>query len=153
MLVKVYDLNSLSGRDVDDLCTRNPVYDPELFDFCRGVFAEVKDRGDEAVAEYTLKYDQVELSDCRVSAEEFHAAAGKIPKELNSALELAARNIRKFHSSQQMATNPVEVQAGGNLLEGGPCHPFGGSLCTRGNSGAALYRAYAGHSGCAGRLQ
>ncbi len=112
MLVKVYDLNSLSGRDVDDLCTRNPVYDPELFDFCRGVFAEVKNRGDEAVAEYTLKYDQVELSDCRVSAEEFHAAAGKIPKELNSALELAARNIRKFHSSQQMATNPVEVQAG-----------------------------------------
>ncbi len=112
MLVKVYDLKKLSGRDVNSLCKRNPVYDPELFDFCRGVFEEVRARGDEAVAEYTLKYDQVDLSDCRVSAEEFHASAKMIPKELNSALELAARNIKKFHSSQQMATNPVEVQDG-----------------------------------------
>ncbi len=112
MLIKVYDLKDLSGRDVSSLCTRNPVYDPELFDFCRDVFEEVRARGDQAVAEYTLKYDQVDLPDCRVGAEEFSAAAAKVPKELNSALELAARNIRKFHSSQQMATNPVEVQDG-----------------------------------------
>lgn len=112
MSIKVYDLKNLSGRDVDALCTRNPVYDPELFDFCRDVFAEIQARGDEAVAEYTLKYDHVELADCRVDAEEFHNAAKMVPKELNSALELAARNIRKFHSSQQLSTKPVEVQEG-----------------------------------------
>ncbi|MFH1965402.1 MAG: histidinol dehydrogenase [Acidobacteriota bacterium] len=112
MLVKVYDLKNLSGRDVEALCTRNPVYDPELFDFCRDVFEEVKSRGDEAVAEYTLRYDHVELTECRVSAEEFISAAKMVSQELNSALELAARNIRKFHSSQQMTTIPVEVQEG-----------------------------------------
>jgi len=112
MLVKVYDLKNLSGRDVEALCTRNPVYDPELFDFCRDVFEEVRSRGDEAVAEYTLRYDHVQLTEYRVSAEEFNSAAKMVPQELNSALELAARNIRKFHSSQQMATNPVEVQEG-----------------------------------------
>ena len=106
MLVKVYDLKNLSGRDVNALCKRNPVYDPELFDFCRGVFEEVRARGDQAVAEYTLKYDQVDLPDCRVGAEEFHAAAKMIPKELNSALELAARNIKKFHSSPADGNKP-----------------------------------------------
>jgi len=71
MLMKAYELKALSGREVDALCLRNPVYDPELFEFCRGVFEEIRARGDEAVAEYTLKYDKVELADCRVSAEEF----------------------------------------------------------------------------------
>ena len=112
MLLKVYNLKDLSGREIDSLCTRNPVYDPELFDFCRGVFKEIKARGDEAVAEYTLKYDRVDLPDCRVSAEEFRSASEKVPGNLVSALELAARNIRKFHSSQQMSSDLVEVQDG-----------------------------------------
>lgn len=112
MLIKVYELKDLSGRDVDALCLRNPVYDSELFEFCRGVFAEVEAKGDEAVAAYTLKYDQVELADCRVSAEEFQTAASMVPEKLVAALELAAKNIRKFHSAQQMPTNPLEVQEG-----------------------------------------
>ncbi len=112
MLLKVYNLKDLSGREIDSLCTRNPVYDPELFDFCRGVFKEIKARGDEAVAEYTLKYDRVDLPDCRVSAEEFRSASEKVPGNLVSALELAARNIRKFHASQQMSSDLVEVQEG-----------------------------------------
>ena len=112
MLIKVYDLKELSGRDIEGLCARNPVYDQGLFDFCRDVFEQVEARGDEAVAEYTLKYDQVELADCQVSVEEFQAAAGQVSEELVSAMELAARNIKKFHSSQKLSSNPVEVQDG-----------------------------------------
>ncbi len=112
MLIKVYDLKELSGRDIEDLCARNPVYDQGLFDFCREVFEQVEARGDEAVAEYTLKYDQVELADCQVSVEEFQDAAGQVSEELVSAMELAARNIKKFHSSQKLSSNPVEVQDG-----------------------------------------
>jgi len=112
MLMKIYELKELSGRDVDKLCSRNPVYDEELFSFCRQVFAQVRDRGDEAVAEYTLKYDKVALDDCRVSVEEFGEASEKVSDELLSAMKLAARNIKKFHSSQKISTEPVEVQEG-----------------------------------------
>lgn len=112
MVMKIYDLKELSGREVDALCARNPVYDADLFAFCQGVFADVKNRGDEAVAEYTLKYDKVELSDFGAGAEEFSAAMERVPADLLSALELSARNIRKFHSSQQISSDPLEVQDG-----------------------------------------
>lgn len=112
MLIKVYDLKDLSGREVDNLCSRNPVYDPELFEFCRQVFADVEARGDLAVKDLTLKYDRVELEDCRVGADEFQASVGQVSEELVSAMELAARNIRKFHSSQQIASDPIDIQAG-----------------------------------------
>ena len=112
MLMKTYELQDLSGREIENLCARNPVYDEALFSFCREVFAEVKARGDEAVAEYTLKYDKVELADCQVGVKEFQSASEKVPGKLVSALELAARNIKKFHSSQKISSEPVEIQEG-----------------------------------------
>ena len=112
MLMKVYALKDLSGREIESLCSRNPVYDAELFRFCQEVFEEVKNRGDQAVSEYTLKYDKVELSDFGVTAEEFGSAMEQVPSNLISALEQAARNIRKFHSSQQITADPIEIQEG-----------------------------------------
>jgi histidinol dehydrogenase len=110
--MKVYKLEELSHRELDQLCERNPLREKQIVDLCQEIFENVEARGDEAVREYTRKYDRVELEDFRVAAEEFQKALDAQPRKVISALETAIRNIRKFHVSQNLSEQPVEVQPG-----------------------------------------
>ena len=60
------------------------------------IVADVRARGDAAVAEYTKKFDKVEGA-LRITDAERDAAAAKVPPALREALEFAARRIEAFH--------------------------------------------------------
>lgn len=67
------------------------------------ILSEVRQRGDEAVAEYTQRFDKHRLSedgDWRIPAEACHAAFGALEPRLREALELAAERIRAYHQDQ-----------------------------------------------------
>jgi histidinol dehydrogenase len=73
--------------------------DPALQEAVRRILADVRARGDEAVLEYTRRFDGLE-SIAEVKPREMQAALTSIPAELGKALRLAAERIRGFHERQ-----------------------------------------------------
>lgn len=67
------------------------------------ILADVKGRGDEAVIEYTRKFDAPELTveQLRVSDEELRAAFDQVDAEFLDTLEIAIERIYTFHEHEK----------------------------------------------------
>ena len=76
------------------------------------VLADVRQRGDEAVKGYELKFDHVDLDTLAVSDEEMAEAEALVSAELREAISLAHDNIKKFHEAQRFRSKKVETQPG-----------------------------------------
>ena len=76
------------------------------------VLADVRQRGDEAVKGYELKFDHVDLDILAVSDEEMAEAENLVSTELREAISLAHDNIKKFHEAQRFRSKKVETQPG-----------------------------------------
>ena len=63
------------------------------------IISNVRERGDEAVKEYELKFDKINLDHLEVSQHEIDEAFNKVGKYAE-ILERSARNIREFHTRQ-----------------------------------------------------
>ncbi len=64
------------------------------------ILKNVRERGDEALLEYTARFDGAHLENLIVSQEEKEEALRTVEPEFLRVLEKAAANIRKFHSRQ-----------------------------------------------------
>lgn len=66
------------------------------------IIADVRARGDDALIEYTARFDGLDLSaaELRLSASEIGAAAAECPAETRHALAFAAGRIEAFHQQQ-----------------------------------------------------
>lgn len=90
-----------------------PTFDnATLFDTVRTVLNDVKEKGDEAVKAYELKFDKVELSSLAVTEQEIQEAEAIVSQELKDAIILAKGNIQKFHSAQAQELPVVETMPG-----------------------------------------
>ena len=76
------------------------------------VLADVRQRGDEAVKGYELKFDHVDLPSLEVTKAEIKEAEELVSEELKDAIRLAHSNIKTFHKSQRFRTKKVETQPG-----------------------------------------
>jgi histidinol dehydrogenase len=78
-----------------------PVIDFEsLTNVVGSILKVVKEKGDKAIIEFTLKFDKVKLSDIAVSPAEITAAKSEVKEDLKKALKAAIENISLFHKSQ-----------------------------------------------------
>ena len=84
----------------------------ELRDTVRGVLSDVRNRGDEAVKEYELKFDKVSLQSLQVSQTEMKEAESLVSDELKAAIQLAHDNIERFHQAQQFHGEKIQTQPG-----------------------------------------
>ncbi|MEM7068672.1 MAG: histidinol dehydrogenase [Pseudomonadota bacterium] len=68
----------------------------------RNILEDVKARGDEAVLEYTAKFDRLDIASDRiaVTAEEIEAAISQVKPETLEALQLAHDRIKSHHERQ-----------------------------------------------------
>ena len=64
------------------------------------IIADVRARGDEALFEYTARFDKAQLTSLEVSAEEINEAFEAVDPEFLDILREAAANIRLFHEKQ-----------------------------------------------------
>ena len=64
------------------------------------ILRNVRERGDEALREYTEKYDHARPESLTVTPEEMQEALASVEPDFLRILERAAANIRKFHSRQ-----------------------------------------------------
>jgi len=82
----------------------------------REILADVRQRGDKAVAEYTLKFDGVKISGGgRVSAKAINEAIKRVPKKDVALLERGARRIEEFHARQLSHTDVYDDNLGNTL--------------------------------------
>ncbi|GLQ00215.1 histidinol dehydrogenase [Methylophaga thalassica] len=83
------------------------VSDDKVTDIVKEILAEVKSRGDEAVLEYSRRFDHVtaeKMSDLEISLERAKAALENIPAEQRQALEAAAQRVRQYHDHQKQSS-------------------------------------------------
>jgi histidinol dehydrogenase len=73
---------------------------------------DVRLRGDEALREYSARFDGVRLDALRVTPAEFDAALASLPAAAVAALERAVANVRRFHEAQRLAPLAVETSPG-----------------------------------------
>ena len=107
-------LNRLDLRGVADVAAHLPrptVDGDEPVAAVRSILAAVRDRGDDALRDYTAEFDGVTLSELTIPAAELRAALDSISAEERQALELARDRIVAHHRAQ--LSDPVEHDDGG----------------------------------------
>ena len=77
------------------------LYESDSEQVVRQIIADVRDRGDKALFEYTSKFDGVKLTSLKVNKEQIAGAYEQVDAELVSALKLAAERISVFHIRQK----------------------------------------------------
>lgn len=114
-MIKVY--NNPSKELWDDLTSRTTSDDAVVLQRVHSILSDVRARGDEAIKELSLKIDGVELEDIRVSEQEIFSACGEVSQELKDALDVAYKNIYKFHEAQLPKTVDIEVSSGVRCMQ------------------------------------
>lgn len=77
-----------------------------------GIVVNVRQHGDDALRDYARRFDHIELTDIRVSAEEIEEAASLVSQDLKDAITQAKANIEAFHAAQCMQEIEVETMPG-----------------------------------------
>jgi len=83
-----------------------------------GILADVRQRGDAALLEYTRRFDRVAAASAQaleIPKADWHAALAALPTAQRNALETAADRVRAYHEHQRGETWTY-TDAEGNLL-------------------------------------
>lgn len=102
--MRILELNeSTKSSLLNDLLKRSPNNYKEYEDVVEGIVNDVRDRGDEALFEYTLKFDNCKIneSNVEVTKAEIEEAYIKLDDKLIEVLKKAAANIKSYHELQK----------------------------------------------------
>ena len=95
-MIKIYKYGEVSNEEVfarDNIAAN---VEPAV----TAIIADVRSRGDEALFEYTARFDKAELTALEVSPAEIDEAFETVEPEFLDILREAAANIRLFHEKQ-----------------------------------------------------
>ncbi len=114
--MRVLSTHTASREEVKTLLRRSlALDDAEIESRVRAILKDVEARGDDALREYTARFDGVQLTGLEVSTEELQSAQEEVPAPVAEALRLAAGRIRRFHEHQKRASW-FEVDEHGGLV-------------------------------------
>ncbi|MGD8547273.1 MAG: histidinol dehydrogenase, partial [Thiohalophilus sp.] len=118
------DIKRLSTSDsdfwdeLDALLDWEGVSDEQVTTTVRNILQDVKKRGDEALVEYTNKFDRMSaesIEDLTLDMDRLESALNNIPAEQREALETAAERLRNYHAHQKVESWSY-TEADGTLL-------------------------------------
>ncbi|MEH7547240.1 MULTISPECIES: histidinol dehydrogenase [Bacillaceae] len=81
----------------------------------KGIITEIRNRGDEALREYTGKFDRVQLPSFSVTESEIEAAYAEVDQEYIEIVREAAENIKSFHE-KQLRPSWMTTEENGTIL-------------------------------------
>src|SRR5258708_2065743 len=101
-MVHFYELATLDAVQRQRLLRRAEIEIDALVEYVRPIVRAVRERGDEAMLEFTAKFDRVQLDPAklRVSREEIEEAHAQLDPKVKQAIEYAIGNVRRFHEKQ-----------------------------------------------------
>src|SRR3990172_4383423 len=88
------------SRYLDKIKSRSIGEDVEVRSQVIEIIHEVQKRGDQALVEYSRRFDGIELRELRISSREIQSMAEAIDPELLEVIRQAAENIRSYHLHQ-----------------------------------------------------
>lgn len=103
---------------LSELLAWEGVSDAAITDTVRNILADVKQRGDQAVVEYSQRFDRVKataMAELEIPLSRAAAALESIPAAQRQALEKAAQRVRQYHEHQKQESWHY-VEADGTLL-------------------------------------
>ncbi|MBM7713073.1 histidinol dehydrogenase [Siminovitchia sp. FSL H7-0308] len=89
--------------------TKKQPFDSDVLQTVKHILDDIRNRGDEAVKEYTKKFDGLAAASLLVSKKERENAWNDVAPEVITALKKAADNIRSFHSKQLQTSRVMEM--------------------------------------------
>lgn len=110
--MKIYNYSSLSKADINKLVQRNIDPANHIRDAVEEILANVKQNGDNALYDYALKFEKVQLDKLYLTKNELIALALDISEEQKAALDTAYKNIYAFHQTQLKTEENVETMPG-----------------------------------------
>ena len=113
-IIKVGNRGKIKEQ-MDELLKRSESDQSDIEKTVKDIIDNIKKRGDEALLEYTEKFDGVELSDIKVTKEEVTAAREAVGEEFLEILEEAAANIKEYHECELEETWMKEFRPGVRL--------------------------------------
>ena len=96
-MIRIYPYGEVPNQEI--FARTEPT--TNVSDIVTEIIQDVRRRGDEALLEYTKKFDKAELTNLQVTEEEFQEALSSFDPRLKQVLQRAASNISKFHSRQK----------------------------------------------------
>lgn len=90
-------------KDFAQLVSVDCSVDPEITKRAEAIVEDVRKRGDEAVLEYTNRFDKMSAKSVRefkLTESDLEKALETLPKEQKKALKTAAKRIREFHKHE-----------------------------------------------------
>ncbi len=78
----------------------------------RKILADIKSGGDQAVNEYSLQFDKVNLHDWLVNTTDLDEAEWHLDEKLKKAIVQAKQNITVFHKNQMVSEPYIEIRPG-----------------------------------------
>jgi len=94
------------------ICFRPSSSDEALEENVLQILERVKQEGDKALLNYALQFDRVKLKELKTPVFEIDEAETKVPAELKEAITIATKNIRLFHSIQNIEEPVIETMPG-----------------------------------------
>lgn len=90
---------------MDTLLAWEGVSDDQVNTTVKDILKNIRQRGDEALVEYTNKFDRMNVSSMKeltFTKEQIEAAYNNVPADQREALEVAAERVRSYHKHQIM---------------------------------------------------
>jgi len=102
----------IEDGNIRELLGRSQIDSDSVMNIVNNIISDVKDNGDEALRQYTEKFDGVNLKDFLIAPDDLKESLIKIEDNLTNSLKQAASNIHKFHQAQLPQDWSMEVDEG-----------------------------------------
>ena len=116
--MRIVSLTEDSIKDIlSGLLKRNPGQYTEYEKTVNDIIANVRDKGDEAVFEYTKKFDKwdIDKNNIRVSEQEINEAYESFDSDLIEVMKRSAANITEYHK-KQLQNSWIETKEDGSIF-------------------------------------
>lgn len=100
--MNIFKLNEMTAEQLNKIMKRAETDITGHMAVAKEVSDDVKKRGDDALIDYTAKFDKVHLTidSIKVKPEEIEAGYNNLDVKTREAIEYAAKNIKNFHAKQ-----------------------------------------------------
>lgn len=108
MNIKQLDANQSDfWPQLEALLAWEAVSDDKVMNIVKEILSAVKTRGDDAVVEYSQRFDRVKattMADLEISLDRAQTALNNLPQAQRQALESAAARVRSYHEHQKQSS-------------------------------------------------
>lgn len=118
-MIKIINIENAAKEDI---LTRDIKLESGVEAIVANIIKNVRENGDAALKEYSLKFDKAEIENLRVTPEEIEAAYNNEDPALIETLEKAKKNIWNFHEKQ--LRKGFEINNGDGTISGQKITPI-----------------------------